>query len=62
VLSGFRGDNIYYRKVMFSCSASIINVLSITFPTAEKPFYEPLIETIEDGFRTGRGEDSPQGC
>jgi hypothetical protein len=62
VLSGFRGDNIYYQKVMFSCSASIINVLSITFPTAEKPFYEPLIETIEDGFRTGRGEDSPQGC
>lgn len=62
VLSGFRGDNIYYQKVMFSCSQRIINVLSITFPTAEKPFYEGLIETIEDNFRTGRGSDTPDGC
>ncbi len=62
VLSGFRGENIYYQKVMFSCASKVINVLSITFPTAEKPFYEGLVETIEDRFKTGRGVDTPPGC
>ena len=62
VLSGFRGDNIYYQKVMFSCGNKIINALSITFPTTEKAFYERLVEIIEDKFRPGRGADTPQGC
>ena len=62
VLSGFRGENIYYQKVMFSCGNRIINALSITFPTAEKPVYERLIEIIEDKFKPGRGADTPQGC
>ncbi len=62
VLSGFRAENIYYQKVMFSCGNKIINALSITFPTAEKPFYERLVEIIEDKFKPGRGVDTPQGC
>lgn len=62
VLSGFRGENIYYQKVMFSCGNKIINALSITFPTAEKPVYERLVEIIEDKFKPGRGVDTPQGC
>ncbi len=51
VLSGFRGDDIYYQKVMFSCRGNVINALSITFPASEKPVYEPIIERIEDNFR-----------
>jgi hypothetical protein len=51
VLSGFRGENIYYQKVMFSCGERIINVLSITFPRGEKKFYEGLIEVMEDSFK-----------
>jgi hypothetical protein len=62
VLSGYRGDNIYYQKVIFSCSNSVINVFSMTFPTADKPFYEGMIETMEDRFKTGRGDDTPAGC
>jgi hypothetical protein len=55
VLSGTRGENIYYQKVLFSCAGRIINVFSITFPVAEKPLYERLIEVMEDGFRPGAG-------
>lgn len=55
VLSGFRGDDIYYQKVMFSCGGRIINALSVTFPRDEKPFYEPIIERLEDNFRPARG-------
>ena len=62
VLSGYRGENIYYQKVIFSCGNKVINVLSVTFPTAEKRFYEPLIETMEDHFKSGRGAQTPKGC
>jgi hypothetical protein len=59
VLSGFRGENIYYQKVMFSCGGSVINVLSVTFPRAEKKFYEGLVETMEDNFKPAPAN---QGC
>lgn len=58
VLSGYRGGDIYYQKVMFSCGGKVINALSITFPNNEKPLYEPIIERMEDSFRTS----SPPGC
>jgi hypothetical protein len=58
VLSGFRGDAIYYQKVMFSCGNRVISALSVTFPRAEKKFYEGLIERMEDRFKPGSGE----GC
>ncbi len=62
VLSGFREDNTYYQKVMFSCSNRVINVLSVTFPSSEKPFYERLIEIMEDNFKPARGPGAPEGC
>ena len=62
VLSGTRGENTYYQKVMFSCGNRIINVFSITFPTAEKSFYSGLIEVMEDGFRPGAGVNAPTRC
>jgi hypothetical protein len=30
VLSGRRGDQIYYEKVIFSCSGHVVNVLGVT--------------------------------
>ncbi|MBX2804797.1 MAG: hypothetical protein KTR19_02400 [Hyphomicrobiales bacterium] len=62
VLSGFRGDSIYYQKVMFSCRNRVVNVFSINFPTDEKPYYERLVEIMEDNFKTGRGANTPSGC
>jgi len=62
VLSGYRGDTIYYQKVMFSCGGQIINVLSISFPAGDKPLFSPVIEKVEDRFRPGNGYDMPSGC
>ena len=62
VLSGYRGENIYYQKVLFSCGGRIINVFSVTFPTADRAFYEGLVEVIEDNFRPGPGRNTPAGC
>lgn len=61
VLSGFRGESIYYQKVMFSCGNRVINVLSVTFPTAEKQYFENLVEKIEDNFKPGSGEGCRRG-
>lgn len=62
VLSGYRAENIYYQKVMFTCGGAVISVLSITFPAADKPFYESLVELVEDNFRPGQGLDTPRHC
>jgi hypothetical protein len=42
---------------MFSCGGSVINSFAMTYPIAERQFYDPLIEVIEDTFRPGS-----QGC
>lgn len=54
VLSGYRGDQIYYEKVMFSCRQDIVNVIAITYPVAERKLYDPIVERMEDHFRPGQ--------
>ena len=52
VLSGFRGDRIFYEKYFFN--GGVISAFGMEFPADEKPFYAPIIERIEDSFRAGR--------
>ena len=54
VLSGYRGDSIYYEKVMFSCGGSLVNVFAITYPVDQRNLYDPIVERMEDSFRPGR--------
>ena len=55
MLSGYRGDNIYYEKVMFSCGGNVVNVFAMAYPAAERAHYDPMVEGIEDQFRPGKG-------
>ena len=57
VLSGTIGRTMVYEKIMFSCGGNVINSFAMTYPIAERQFYDPLIEAIEDTFRPGH-----QGC
>ena len=57
VLSGTLGRTMVYEKIMFSCGGDVINSFAMTYPIAERQFYDPLIETIEDTFRPG-----DEGC
>jgi hypothetical protein len=57
VLSGTRGDMMIYEKVMFSCAGKVINSFAIVYPIAERSFYDPIVETIENSFRP-----SAAGC
>jgi hypothetical protein len=51
VISGYRGDHIYYEKVMFSCARQVVNVLAISYPKASRSLYDPVVEQMEDSFR-----------
>jgi hypothetical protein len=55
VLSGYRGDQIYYEKVMFSCRGRVVNIFAITYPLTKRHLYDPVVERMEDTFRPGRG-------
>jgi hypothetical protein len=54
VMSGYRGQSIYYEKVMFSCGGQLVNVLAVTYPANQRGFYDQIVETMEDSFRPGR--------
>ena len=54
VLSGYRGNDIYYEKVMFSCGGQVVNVMAISYPNGERDLYDPVVERMEDTFRPGR--------
>jgi hypothetical protein len=54
VLSGYRGNDIYYEKVMFSCSGQIVNVMAITYPSDQREQYDSVVERMEDSFRSAR--------
>jgi hypothetical protein len=50
VLSGFRGDTIFYEKYLFA--EDVVSAFGMEFPAAAKPFYAPIVERIENSFRT----------
>jgi hypothetical protein len=57
VLSGFKGEKIFYEKVIFSCDGRLINGFALSYPARHNRFISPMIERIEDTFRPG-----PSGC
>ena len=62
MLSGYRGNSIYYEKVMFSCGGSLVNIFAITYPVEQRDVYDPIGERMENIFRPGRcySEDALQ--
>ena len=57
VLSGARGDSIYYQKVLFACGGRIINAFALTYPEQQKREFDFVVTTIEKNFRPTAGPD-----
>jgi len=55
VLSGVRGDRIFYEKVILSCRNETVNTLRVYYPTVEKARYDKIVTRLEETFRTGPG-------
>jgi hypothetical protein len=57
VLSGTHGDTMIYEKAMFTCGGAVINSFALVYPIAEREFYDPIVEDIEDSFQPGAACD-----
>ena len=57
VLSGYKGEKIFYEKVIFSCGGRLINGFALSYPARHNRAISPVIERIEDTFRPG-----PSSC
>jgi hypothetical protein len=51
VLSGYRGEQVYYEKAIFSCDNHVVNVFAISYPEAQRGIFDPVVERMEDSFR-----------
>ncbi|MCV0397707.1 MAG: photosystem II reaction center PsbP family protein [Rhizobiaceae bacterium] len=49
--SGRGADLVFYLKLMMSPDRSRYAVFAISYPEAEKPRYDPVVERLEDSFR-----------
>jgi hypothetical protein len=54
VVSGYRGDKIFYQKVLFSCAGRVVSLLAISYPTAARKLFDPVVEHMEDTFSPAR--------
>jgi len=53
VLSGEGRGKVFYEKVVFSCAGRLINSFSLLYPVADRDTFDPIIQRIEDTFRSG---------
>jgi len=54
VLSGENDRDVFYEKVIFSCSGRIINSFALIYPKESKREFDPIVEGIEKTFRPGQ--------
>lgn len=57
VLSGRKGDLIFYERATFACGGRFIYGWLITYPADQRRTYDPIVEEIARSYRPGRGED-----
>ncbi len=53
VLSGFSGDNIFYRKVILRPVDETIHTFEITYPKAQKEMYDAVVSRMSQSFLSG---------
>jgi hypothetical protein len=53
VISGFRGENVFYRKLILSPDGEVAHTLELVYPADEKPFFDPLTTRIANSMSGG---------
>jgi hypothetical protein len=52
-LSGENNEEIFYEKVIFSCSGRMITSFAMIYSIERRDEFDPLVERIEESFRAG---------
>jgi curved DNA-binding protein CbpA len=55
VLSGTRGEEMFYERVTFSCDGRSMHGWRLTYPLAERAVYDRIVEEIHRSYRHGAG-------
>ncbi|NJO35156.1 MAG: J domain-containing protein [Rhodospirillales bacterium] len=55
VLSGIRGDEMFYERVTMSCDRKSMHAWQLRYPVAERAFYDPIVEAVHRKYRHGNG-------
>ena len=59
VISGTKGDGIFYERHLLSHGGQMTEAFSIAYPTAAKQTYAPLVARMSKSLRPGKGFQSP---
>jgi hypothetical protein len=59
VISGTKGDKIFYERHLLSRGAQMTEDFVITYPASAKPTYDPIGARMAKSFRPGTGFQSP---
>jgi serine/threonine-protein kinase len=54
VISGIRGDQIYYAKSILSCRDNVWNSVRIEYPAARKEAFDGLVTYVASSLHSGR--------
>ena len=54
VLSGTLGAEMFYERVSFSCDRRSVHGWLLTYPVAERQFYDAIVEDMHRSYRYGR--------
>ena len=58
VISGTKGELIFYQKYLLSCGNEIWNSMTLEYPAADKASYDAIVKHASDGLRGARGKDT----
>ncbi len=61
VLSGRRGDMMFYERITFACDGRYIYGWQLSYPEAERNAYDRIVEAVHRSYRAGRGQDGRCG-
>ena len=59
VLSGTRGERIFYTRYAFSRRNEIVNAFEISYPRALAANYDPIVARLAKSLRSGTGYQTP---
>ncbi len=59
VVSGTKGDDIFYERHMLMHGAQLTEDFGISYPAALKATYDPIVARMAKSFRPGKGFQSP---
>jgi hypothetical protein len=56
VLSGQKGDMIFYERITFVCQGRFIYGWQLNYPVSQRRKYDAIVEAIHRSYKYGRGE------